>query len=321
MIIDGKKLARGKETELVRRVAELKARTGRDVKLTVVLVGDDSASRLYVKIKQKAAERIGIDFGLKYFSEKAGFGEVVDYLKEKNLDKKTTGLMVQLPLPEALISRTKELLDVISPQKDVDCLTSENIKLLREGRPRFIPATVKAVEVVLDEVFDNDYRKLSLGPEMFDSRGQKRSRLHPGGMHSASRVCLRTPQGSKIRPLPGVRNRRVLVVGASGMVGGPLIWHLRDLGVEVETADEHTKDLAAKTRQAEIIVSATGVPGLITGEMVKEGVAAIDVGSPKGDFDFASVAPKASLITPVPGGVGPLTVVGLLENVVIVAGH
>lgn len=290
MIFDGKKLAREKEAELAHRVAELKAKTGRTPKLAVVMVGDDPASGLYVGLKQKAAARVGIGFELKHFPQTAGFGEVADTLRRYNEDDAVTGLMIQLPVPEALETRKRELLDEITPRKDVDCLTSANLRLLKKGIPRFVPATVKAVTAIIEEFHR---RELSSKPW--------------GSKPSNPWSCV----GSNLRVLG-----RVLVVGASGMVGEPLVWHLRNLGGEVETADEYIRNLAGLTREADVIISATGVPGLITGEMVKEGVAAIDVGSPKGDFDFASVAPKARLITPVPGGVGPLTVAALLENVV-----
>lgn len=260
-IFDGQKLAQEKEKRLKAVVKKLKIKP----KLVVVLVGDDPASRLYVELKKEAAERVGIDFELKKFKKSVSQDSVIAYIQEKNGEKATSGIMVQLPLPknfdEFKIRRS------IHPFKDVDCLHPKNLGMLMLGEPVFYPAAVKAVlEILLS-----------------------RSRLFKG--------------------------KEIVIVGASNLVGKPLSLVLSNLGATVSLCRSMTRNLAEHTKRADILVSATGKPGLIKKEMVKKGAVVIDVGETKGDVE-EDVAQVASFLTPVPGGVGPVTVVSLLENVV-----
>ncbi|MBI2009998.1 MAG: bifunctional 5,10-methylenetetrahydrofolate dehydrogenase/5,10-methenyltetrahydrofolate cyclohydrolase [Candidatus Chisholmbacteria bacterium] len=275
VVFDGNAYAAEKEREL----RELVAKLGRPLKLVSVVIGDDPASHLYVRLKGEAAQRMGIQFD-KVEWHIAHSTWHIDQLVEKirvfNADPTVTGVMVQLPLPLEIRERTVEVLDAIEPKKDVDGLTSTNLRLIQEGEPRVLPATVKAVVSILESVISNRQSVIS----------------------------------------EYLTGKNVVVVGRSRVLGQPLAAELRRLGGEVTVAHTQTPDLKSVTREAEVLVSATGKAGLITGEMVRDGAVVIDVGEPKGDVEFASVKEKASFITPVPGGVGPMTVVSLLENVV-----
>jgi methylenetetrahydrofolate dehydrogenase (NADP+)/methenyltetrahydrofolate cyclohydrolase len=271
-VFEGKKLAQKKEKELAKKVAELKKK-GIRPKLVSFLVGENPASLLYLKKKEEAAKRVGINFELQKFSSNINFTLLRRRIREKNNDSGVSGVMVQLPLSEI----NQEILAEISPEKDVDCLTPENLGLLALGKPRFLPAVVKAVLAILKFVFT---------------------------------------QG--VLPSPPLR-WDIVVVGASGFVGRSLVAYLKNLGLKAIPCDEFTKFLKKWTKRGDILISATGVPGLIKKEMVKKGAVVIDVGSPKGDVDFEEVKKVASWITPVPGGVGPLTIVCLLENVLLAA--
>ncbi len=276
IIFDGKALALKKEIILKKRVAEFVAKNGFAPKLAAVLIGDDSASRLYVRLKEQAALRCGFRFEKKLFPANIEPSEVRKYIEKKNNDRQTKGILIQLPFPKnsKIQNSPVPILDSISPDKDVDCLTSVNFGLLSQGRPRFLPATVLAIVSLLENC--------KARPELVE--------------------------GLKIE------NYHVVMVGASNIVGKPLSIWLSDNGATVTICRSKTKNLAQHTQKADLLISATGNPGLITKDMVKKGAIVIDAGSPKGDVDFEKVKEVASLITPVPGGVGPLTVISLLEN-------
>jgi len=265
VIFDGKKLAAEKEKILAKKVAEFKKATGIRPKLVAVMVGENEASKIYLRKKSQASKRVGIEMET-FKLDKAE--ELINLIREKNKDKKTHGIMIQLPM-EMQNSKFK-ILSAINPLKDVDCLTPENFGLLVMGKPRFLPATVKAILEIIE--FSN-YQ------------------------------------------IANLRGTNVCVVGASNIVGKPLALHLSNLGATLTICRSKTKNLEKYTRQADLLISATGVPKLIKKDMVKKGAVVIDVGSPVGDVDFENVSKIASFITPVPGGVGPLTVVCLLENV------
>jgi len=264
VIFDGKKLAAQKEEILKAKVAMLNFFP----KLTAVSLGDDPASQIYLRLKGHSAGRIGIDFEKKEFTEGVDYQEIIREIQKANQDEKVWGIMVQLPLPRKLeIGNWKlEILGAIAPSKDVDCLTKENLDLLKAGKPHFLPATVRGIMEILK------FGKIKL------------------------------------------RGKKIVVVGAKGFVGRPLVDYLRSLGSDVVGVDKETPDLGTKTKEADILISATGVPNLIKKEMVKKGVVVVDVGSPRGDVDFEKVEEIASFITPVPGGVGPMTVICLFEN-------
>ncbi len=264
-IFDGKKFANGREAILLNKVRKLRL-DGVTPKLVAILVGNDPASRIYVGLKQKAAERVGITLHLIKLKQVSA-QKLLHLIKELNTNNSVHGIMVQLPLPGKLdVSEIRTtVLDSIAAEKDVDGLRTKST---------FVPAAVKAVLYSIKEA-------QKLGCVQKDFNGIK--------------IC---------------------VVGATGMIGRPLVEILKAKGAEIIPANTKTKDLRTETRKGDVLISATGVFGIIKGNMVKPGAVVIDVGAPKGDVDFASVNKVASFITPVPGGIGPVTVVSLLENVV-----
>jgi len=283
-IVDGKKIAQEIEGKLKREVSLLGKR-GLAPKLVSIIIGEDPISHLYVRLKQKAAERVGIEFEKKVFPVAVGDETLKMYFGLKNKDKRVHGIMVQLPIPGSGRQKSKDrslkILSLIDPKKDVDCLTPENFGLLAMGRQRFLPATVEAVLTILKH--------------------------------------------EKVKLL----GKNIVVVGASNIVGKPLALILKNLNEmgTVTICRSKTKDLPSFTKKADILISATGVCGLIGAEMVKSGAVVVDVGESRikgkvvGDVDFEQVKNVASLITPVPGGVGPLTVMSLLKNTFLAACH
>lgn len=271
MIIDGKAIASCRLEVLRNKIKNL----GLKPKLAVVLAGDNPASVLYVKIKTKKAAEVGIQTVTHRLSDQSEKKEVAGMIKKLNGDRNIHGIIVQLPLPSGLHPDTEEgfspdmeeILAGIDPAKDVDGLT---------GKSRFLPATVKAVLLCLEE---------------------------------ASRL-LKEPKL--------LRNKTVVIVGQGRLAGRPLADYLEKHGAKVNRCDEYTgrEQVRKLGREANILVSATGVPKLIKADMVRPGAVVIDCGSPKAEVDFENVKNVAGAITPVPGGVGPLTVVSLLENVV-----
>lgn len=249
IIFDGKAFARKREDELYRKIHKLKVKPV----MATILVGEDEASKLYVNLKQKAAERVGAEMDIYEFPATISHDQLVAKLNHLNHDKTIHGMMIQLPLPPSLKEKTHDIVHHIPAVRDVDGL--------RDNSP-FVHATAKAIISILSEAG----KKVKISPDDY-----------------------------------------VVVVGASGMVGKSVVNELTKMGFEVGTG-------LAEAKSAKILISTTGSPGVITKEYVQKGAVVIDVGSPKGDVDFPGVEPKASFITPVPGGVGPVTVVSLLEN-------
>lgn len=263
VIFDGRSFAKQREQQLQRKVRSIGQR-GIKPKLVAVLVGDDPASRLYVNLKRRFGEKIGVRVDVHEFESKISVNQLIKLIKKLNTDQNVHGVMVQLPLPNNLILKTKDILDIIDSAKDVDGLRSDS---------KFVPAAVKAVVVILDEAL------------------------------------------KIVRPPLKDDPYKVVVVGAKGVVGNGVVDVLsKDGRFETQGVDIETKDLASVTKNTDILVSATGQPSLIKGNIVKDGTIVIDVGAPKGDVEFESVSKKASFITPVPGGVGPVTVSCLFEN-------
>lgn len=255
-VFDGNVFAKGKEKGLKEEVSKLSLKP----KLVSILVGENPASILYTKLKQKAGRRIGVIFEIKRFPESVKSIEIVEFIKKLNDDKSVHGIMVQLPLPKSLKLKTRTILNAIDKKKDVDGLTTNS---------HFLPATVRAVKEILEFA-----------------------------------TCDLAYFG-----------KRAAVIGANGTVGKGVVKVLEGMGYKVVKCDKDTRDLYAKLNDVNLIVSATGVPGLIKGEMIREGMIAIDVGAPKPDFG-KKVYERASFVTPVPGGVGPVTIASLLENLV-----
>jgi methylenetetrahydrofolate dehydrogenase (NADP+)/methenyltetrahydrofolate cyclohydrolase len=283
ILIDGKALARKRRESLVLRIAALKDR-GIVPCLAVVLLGDDPASLSYVAGKEKALAGAGMGSRDIRLPAETAEGELLGLIARLNADPLVHGILVQLPLPARVDSG--RVIAAIDPAKDVDGFHPVSVGNLVLGRPGFLPCTPQGVLVLL--------RDLGI-------------------------------------PLSGAH---AVVLGRSNIVGKPLanILSRRDVNATVTICHTGTKDLAGLTRQADILIAAAGKPGIVRADMVKEGAAVIDVGVNRvadpsakkgyrlrGDVDFEPVAEKAAYITPVPGGVGPLTIAMLLENVVLAA--
>ncbi len=278
-VLDGKATAASIRAEIAQQVARWKERTGVTPTLAAVLVGEDPASQVYVRNKERACEKTGMHSRLLRMPEATTTAELLQQLDALNADASVHGILVQLPLPEHI--DTQAVLDRVAPHKDVDAFAAENVGLLVQGRPRFLPCTPHGVVQLL--------RRYALP----------------------------------------VKGRHVVVVGRSDIVGKPLANMLiqRDCGLGKDYANatvtvchSYSDRLEDLTRAADVLVAAVGKPRLITANMVRPGAVVIDVGINRvdgelvGDVDFESVLELASAITPVPGGVGPLTIAMLLQN-------
>lgn len=283
-ILDGKALAAQIEVELAEQVAEFIQNNGYEPTLAAVLVGDDPGSAIYVKNKRAACERIGMESRLHRLSASTAEEELLELIADLNNDDDVHGILVQLPLPSQI--REQKVLDAIHPLKDVDCFHPENVGLLMQGRPRYLPCTPHGCLQIL-----------------------KRGGISIAGKHA-------------------------VVVGRSEIVGKPvaalLVAKESHLGPTVCNATvtichSRTSDLAGICRQADLLVAAIGKTHFIKAEMVKPGAIVLDVGINRtesgivGDVDFAAVKEIASAITPVPRGVGPMTIVMLLHNTLAAA--
>ena len=280
-LLDGKSLAADLRAEIAADVAALKAATGRVPGLAVVLVGDDPASRSYVAGKGKACAAAGIYSRQLDLPATATREEILATVRALNADDAIDGILVQLPLPDSSIER--EIIEAIDPAKDVDGFHPTNVGRMVLGLPAFVPCTPNGVLEIL--------RRAGV-------------------------------------PLSGAA---VTIIGRSQLVGRPLSILMSQKGVDatVTLCHTRTKDLARHTREADVVVVAAGRPGTLRADMVRPGVVVIDVGVNRvpdaskaaghrlvGDVDFEAVAAKAAAITPVPGGVGPLTITMLLRNTV-----
>lgn len=273
-LLDGKSLARTIQSEIAVEVAEFIQNNTTVPCLATVLVGADPASEVYIRNKRQACERVGMESRHHSLPAETTEAELLDLVRKLNRDPGVHGILVQLPLPKQ-IAETR-ILNAVNPAKDVDCFHPENVGLLVQGRPRFLPCTPHGVQQLL-----------------------LRNGIDTAGKH-------------------------VVVVGRSDIVGKPLANMLVQKGVgadaTVTVCHSRTRDLAAVTRTADILVAAIGRPRFITADMVRPGAVVVDVGINRteqglcGDVDFAAVAETASHITPVPGGVGPLTITMLLKN-------
>lgn len=280
MILSGKELSDRIKSQLAEEVATFPAKYGRVPHLAVVLVGDDPASATYVRNKGKACERIGIKNTTIHLSAETSEEALLEQIRLLNEDEGVDGVLVQLPLPEH-IDELKALY-AIAREKDVDGFHPENVAALWRRRTE---------------------------PE-----------LNP-------QYCVPcTPRGI-IRLLKAgeveISGKRAVVVGRSNIVGLPVSKLLLNENATVTICHSHTQNLGSITREADILIVAVGCAGLIKEDMVKEGAVVIDVGMNRdeegklcGDVDFQNVQKKASIITPVPGGVGPMTICSLMENTI-----
>jgi len=272
-LIDGKALAQSIRERIAKDVADLHANTGVRPGLAAILVGDDPASHLYVKNKQKACDAAGIYVDEHKLPASMSQADLLALIEKKNADQKVHGILVQLPLPKHIDS--KVILDAVSPAKDADGFHPYNLGRLVEGNPVFEACTPKGVI------------------KMIESTGV------------------------------GIEGKRAVVVGRSNIVGKPVALMLLHRHATITICHSKTKDLPAVCREAEILVVAIGKAKFVTADMVREGAVVIDVGVNRlsdgtfvGDVDFGPVSQKAGWISPVPGGVGPMTITMLLYNTV-----
>ena len=271
-IIDGKSLATAVRAAQKSAVDSLAARGVRPG-LAAILVGDDPASRVYVRNKARACEETGVHSEVHEFPESVSESVLLDRVAQLNADSRIHGILVQLPLPRHI--EAARVLAAVSPAKDVDGFHAVNLGALLQGRPGFVPGTPAGVMRLLE---------------------------HAG------------------TPLAG---RHAVIVGRSTIVGKPLALLLLQKDATVTICHSRTRDLASVTRQADILIAAVGRAKLVTADMVKPGACVIDVGVNRlpdgrlaGDVDFAAVREVAGSISPVPGGVGPMTVAMLIVNTV-----
>jgi methylenetetrahydrofolate dehydrogenase (NADP+) / methenyltetrahydrofolate cyclohydrolase len=272
-LIDGKALALQVRERLATESAAVLAKTGIRPGLATILVGDDPASHLYVKSKQKACDAAGIYIDDHKLPANTTQAELLALIEKENADPKIHGILVQLPLPKHIDS--KVVLEAVSPDKDADGFHPYNFGRLVEGHPVFEACTPKGVI------------------KMVESTGVS------------------------------IEGKRAVVLGRSNIVGKPLALMLLQRNATVTICHSKTKDLPGVCREAELLLVAIGKARFVTADMVRDGAVVIDVGTNRlpngkvvGDVDFEPVSQKAGWISPVPGGVGPMTIAMLLDNTV-----
>ena len=280
-LIDGKKISEEIKLEIAAEAKEFIANGGKKPCLAAILIGSDGGSETYVAHKVKACEQVGFDSVMIRFPETVTENEIIEKVKEINSDSKIDGLIVQLPLPKHISE--EKIIETINPEKDVDGFHPINVGRMVAGMPCYVSATPVGIMELL-----------------------RRYKIETAGKH-----CV--------------------VVGRSNIVGRPMSILLSQKGnpgdATVTVCHSRTKNIGEITKTADILIAALGKPDFITGDMVKAGAVVIDVGTTrvqstetksgwklKGDVVFDEVAPKCSYITPVPGGVGPMTIVSLLGN-------
>ena len=282
MLIDGKEISKKILKEISSDLHQISKNLGRKPALSIILIGNNPASETYVNAKIKACSEVGIEGNLIRFDINVDSKTLIDQIEKLNKKIDIDGILLQLPVPKNLNER--ELIEHINPLKDVDGLTAENIGLLNSGTPRFIPATPYGIM------------------EIFNRIGVSLS------------------------------GKKVVIIGRSNIVGRPLFSLMSGRGENsnstVTLCHSYTKNLSEFTLNADIIIAATGSANILDGSMIKEGAIIIDVGINRlddksrksgyrliGDVDFETANKKASYITPVPGGVGPMTITMLMKNV------
>jgi len=282
-IIDGKKVSSEIRAEIKERIVELNKIYGKVPGLAVVLVGDDAASAVYVRMKGKGCEEVGMNSFQHILPDSTTQGELLELIDKLNHDSDVNGILVQLPLPKQIDE--KAVINAIDPVKDVDGFHPVNVGKLVADDECFLPCTPHGCQILIS------------------------------------------------RHVKDLKGKHLVVVGRSNIVGKPvanmMIQKNEMANCIVTICHTAAKDISVYTKQADILVVAAGRPNTVTGDMVKDGVVVIDVGVNRiqdpsdssktklvGDVDFATVEPKAAAITPVPGGVGPMTIAMLLSNTV-----
>ncbi len=274
-LLDGKAVAKKVREEVMEEVEKLKSR-GIVPSLHVLLIGENPASQIYVRNKEKAAKRVGIESVTYRLPKDISKEEVLSLVEKLNRDSKVHGILIQLPLPDHL--PTNQILEAVDPKKDADGFHPFNLGLLLSGNATVLPCTPKGIMRLIDE-----------------------TGIDPKG-------------------------KEAVVIGRSVIVGKPTALLLLQRHATVTICHSQTTDLSFHTRRADILVVAAGKPHLVKGDMIKEGAVVIDVGinrqpdgSLTGDVVFEEAMERASWVTPVPGGVGPMTVAMLLKNTVTLA--
>ena len=272
MIIDGKKIAETLRQKLKKEIIEIKSSFKSVPGLTVILIGEDPASKIYVKNKEKFSKEIGINSEVIKYPENIEEKEVLNKIIELNKNKKVSGILVQLPLPKHI--NKQKVIETILPEKDVDGFHPINVGNLSSGYDSKIPCTPLGCLILLKEVEKN------------------------------------------------LSGKHAVVIGRSNLNGKPMAQLLLKENCTVTITHSKTKDLKSQCNKADIIIAAVGKPKLVKGDWVKKNAIVIDVGINKttdgivGDVDFNEVSKVARAITPVPGGVGPMTIACLLRNTV-----
>jgi len=272
MIINGKKIAETFRQKLKKQIIEIKSNFKTVPGLTVILIGEDPASKIYVKNKEKFSKEIGIDSKVIRYPENIEEKVVLETIVELNQNKKVSGILVQLPLPKHI--NKQKVIETILPEKDVDGLHPINVGNLSSGYNSKIPCTPLGCFLLLKEVEKN------------------------------------------------LSGKHAVVIGRSNLNGKPMAQLLLKENCTVTITHSKTKDLKSECNRADIIIAAVGKPQLVKGDWVKKNAIVIDVGINKtkegivGDVDFKEVSKIAKAITPVPGGVGPMTIACLLSNTV-----
>ena len=268
VIFDGKLFAKDRKESLANKVKSLSEK-GIVPCLASVYLSSDPGSVLYTRLKGQAAKEVGINF-LSFEINSKNISEIDSIVEKLNKDDSVHGILVQKPSGSNDFTNSEwaEITLLIDPEKDVDCLSPENLGLLLIGSPRFIPATVLGVLKVLD------FSKVNLN------------------------------------------GKKVVIIGASEILGKPLSHILTDKGATVSLLHKKTGNLSNYSRNADIVISATGEPRIIGKDLVKEDSIVIDVGAPNGDVKTEEMKDRVSFLSPVPGGVGPMTIYCLLENLV-----
>ena len=273
-IIDGRKIAKEISESLKVKVEDFIKKNKLTPKLAVIIVGEDPASLFYVKMIARSCEKVSIDFEKHNLPGKTSEKELLELIDNLNEDKKVSGIIVQVPLPEQI--NQERIQEAVNPSKDVDCFNPINMGKLALGKPEFLPCTPYAVYELI-----------------------RRENIIVEGKHT-------------------------VIVGRSNIVGKPMTLILLQkeqyANATLTVCHSRTNDLGHYTRQADILIAAVGKPEIIKRDMIKEGAVIIDVGTNEvegklvGDVAYEEVLDKASVITPVPGGVGPITNVMLMQN-------
>ena len=271
-IIDGKKLAKQIRENLKIECEELKEK-GINPKLAVIMVGDDKASKIYVKNKSKACNEIGIQYEEYLLDENINQNKLIELIEKLNNDKTVHGILLQSPVPDGL--DINEAFRKISPEKDVDGFNPTNVGKLALNQDTFVSCTPYGI-MRMFEAYNID-----------------------------------------------LEGKKVVIIGRSNIVGKPLMQCCLNKNATVTICHSKTKNIKEHIKDADVVISAIGKPEYVTADMVKDGVIVIDVGINRnedgkivGDVDFENVSKKASYITPVPGGVGPMTIAMLMNNVI-----